>query len=93
MPDFQADTAQIEDAAGRLGGVASSLNGNYRGVDPGPFGFPQAQAAVGNFVAVWTAGGDCLAGGVTTLQNGLARSSQSYVAAEAANAAGMRSAR
>jgi hypothetical protein len=90
VPDFEADTTQIADAAVRLGGVAGALSGEYGGIDPGPLGFPQAQAALADFVAAWMAAGDALASGVRALQQGLCDSASRYDGAEGANIQGMR---
>jgi hypothetical protein len=42
VPDFEADTTQIADAAVRLGSVSGAFSGEYADIDPGPLGFPQA---------------------------------------------------
>jgi len=70
--------------------VAGALSGEYGGIDPGPLGFPRAQAALADFVAAWMAAGDALASGVRALQQGLSDSASRYDGAKGANIQGVR---
>jgi uncharacterized protein YukE len=86
MPDFQADTGQLDDAAGRLRGVAGALQGDYGGVSSGAMGFPSAEAAVTNFVVAWTAGGTNLANALDAVSKGVTQAAGNYSRAEQTNA-------
>ena len=85
MSDFQADTNQIDDAAGRLGGVAGVLKVSYSGANPSALGFPSAEAAVTNFVTAWAVGGEILSRAVTEIQGGLQNAAANYSNAEQTN--------
>ena len=85
MPAFQADTGQLDDAAGRLRGVAGALHGDYGGANPGAMGFPSAEAAVTNFVVAWTAGGTDLANALAAVAKGVTQAAGNYSRAEQTN--------
>jgi uncharacterized protein YukE len=85
MPEFQVDTGQVADAAGRLGGVASALDAAYGGVNFSALGFPSAEAALANFVAAWTSGGAVLARALSDIQRSLATTADNYEHAEQVN--------
>jgi hypothetical protein len=53
VPQFQADTDKIDDAAGRVGGVGRALAESYGGFSPGALGFPSAISALEDFTSRW----------------------------------------